>query len=226
MSRAVGIHLILSTQRPSVNVITGLIKANIPVRIALQVSSQVDSRTILDAAGAERLLGHGDMLYVSGETGKPQRIQSAFISENEVKKVAKYLTKQYENELPNEIQLSDNGEQNGAENIFEAMEQEENEDDMYGEARETVIKTGKASTSYLQRKLRVGYSRAARLIDILEERGVVSTANGTKPREVLIKDNDNLNYSENKNEQYEQEKTSRNSKENYNEDDDLQEKES
>ncbi len=185
MSRAVGIHLILSTQRPSVNVITGLIKANIPSRIALQVSSQIDSRTILDMSGAEKLLGAGDMLYLSGDMSQPQRIQSAYISEGETKAVAKYLIDSYADEIPNEINLTGMVEKN---NIFEATlddEKSENEDDLYEEAKQTVLEAGKASTSYLQRKLGVGYARAARLIDMLEERGVIGPGFGAKPREVM-----------------------------------------
>ncbi len=181
MSRAVGIHLILSTQRPSVNVITGLIKANIPTRIALQVASQIDSRTILDMAGAEKLLGAGDMLYLSGEMSQPQRIQSAFITEDETKSIVKYLVDSYANELPSEINLAGDVQKN---NIFEATiddEKMEDEDDLYEEAKQTVIEAGKASTSYLQRKLGVGYARAARLIDILEERGVIGPGSGAKP---------------------------------------------
>jgi len=186
MSRAVGIHLIVSTQRPSVNVITGLIKANIPSRIALQVASQIDSRTILDMPGAEKLLGAGDMLYLSGEMSQPQRIQSAFISENEVKDIVKFLAQGYENEVPNEINLDANGG-NVKNSIFEATlddDKIEDDDDLYEEAKQTVLEAGKASTSYLQRKLGVGYARAARLIDILEERGVVGPGSGAKPREV------------------------------------------
>jgi len=185
MSRAVGIHLILSTQRPSVNVITGLIKANIPSRIALQVASQIDSRTILDMSGAEKLLGAGDMLYLSGEMSQPQRIQSAYISETEVKNVAKYLVDSYANEIPSEINLTGNNEKNS---IFEATledEKMENDDDLYEDARQTVLEAGKASTSYLQRKLGVGYARAAKLVDMLEERGVVGPGSGAKPREIL-----------------------------------------
>ncbi|MEK7642687.1 MAG: DNA translocase FtsK [Patescibacteria group bacterium] len=185
MSRAVGIHLILSTQRPSVNVITGLIKANIPARIALQVSSQFDSRTILDGAGAEKLLGAGDMLYLSGEMSKPIRLQSPFISESEVKRVTEYLGKQNEDELPEEINLTTTTENKNP--IFNTDNDEDVDDDRYEEAREVVIMTSKASTSYLQRKLGVGYARAARLMDILEEKGVVGRGEGSKPREVLIK---------------------------------------
>ena len=186
MSRAIGIHLILSTQRPSVNVITGLIKANVPTRIALQVSSQIDSRTILDGSGAEKLLGAGDMLYQGGDMSKPLRLQSAYITENEVKKVAKYLADTYKDEIMGEINLTT--PEAGKDSIFEASLEDSDdigeEDDMYEQARETVIETGKASTSFLQRKLGVGYSRAARLMDMLEQRGVIGAANGAKAREV------------------------------------------
>lgn len=185
MSRAVGIHLVLSTQRPSVNVITGLIKANVPTRIALQVASQIDSRTILDTSGAEKLLGSGDLLYMSGDMSKPIRIQSAFISEKEVKGVVKYLKDNYEDELPDEVTFSEEGP--AQTDIFDtSLDEGEEDDDMYEEARDTVIRAGKASTSYLQRKLRVGYARAARLMDILEENGVVGPQDGSKPREVLM----------------------------------------
>ena len=186
MSRAVGIHLILSTQRPSVNIITGLIKANIPARIALQVSSQIDSRTILDGAGAEKLLGAGDMLFLSGEMSKPLRIQSAYISEKEVKSVTKYLSDTYADELQDEINFS--GE-NTSNTIFTGTLEDDSysgdDDELYEEARVTVIQAGKASTSFLQRKLRIGYARAARLVDMLEERGVVGAGSGAKPREVI-----------------------------------------
>ena len=186
MSRAVGIHLILSTQRPEVNVITGLIKANIPARIALKVSSGIDSRTILDATGAEKLLGAGDMLYSSGEA-QPERLQSAFISESEVKKVVKFLADNYKDEITNEINLS-GGSISADKSIFEStLDQGGEEDEMYEEARACVMEAGKASTSYLQRKLGLGYARAARLIDMLEERGVVGPGSGAKPREILEK---------------------------------------
>ena len=197
MSRAVGIHLILSTQRPSVEVITGLIKANITSRVALQVASQIDSRTIIDMAGAEKLLGHGDMLYLAGDTGKPRRIQGPYISEQEVKKVVNYIADQYKN-----VDFEDMGpalEQSGGSakgqsafasankleiNFDEA--EDELDDELYEEARQTVIEAGKASTSYLQRKLKIGYARAARLVDILEERGVVGQGEGARARQVLI----------------------------------------
>ena len=187
LSRAVGIHLILSTQRPEVNIVTGLIKANIPARVALKVSSQVDSRTILDAGGAEKLLGAGDMLYSSGEA-QPERLQSAFISETEVKKVVKYLVDAYRDEISEEITLTA-GSISADKSIFESTLQDEDEDDdeLYEEARICVMEAGKASTSYLQRKLKLGYARAARLMDKLEERGVIGPGDGAKPREVLEK---------------------------------------
>lgn len=182
MSRAVGIHLVLSTQRPSVNVITGLIKANVPARIALQVASQIDSRTIIDQPGAEKLLGAGDMLYLSGDMSKPHRIQTAFISETEVKKVVEYI-KQHNEVSADEIILS--GQPSDAPNALFSASLEEGDDDLYAEAKSIVEEAGKASTSFLQRKLRVGYARAARLIDLLEERGVIGPGDGAKPREVL-----------------------------------------
>ncbi|MEX0917891.1 MAG: DNA translocase FtsK 4TM domain-containing protein [Candidatus Paceibacterota bacterium] len=184
MSRAVGIHLVISTQRPSVNVITGLIKANIPSRIALQVASQIDSRTILDMVGAEKLIGQGDMLFLSGELAKPQRLQSAFVSEDEVKKVVEYLTKQSDAQELDSINFDDPSG-NNSDAFFSAVVDEDEDDDLYSEAKQAVVEAGKASTSYLQRKLRIGYSRAARLIDLLEERGVIGAQDGSKPREIL-----------------------------------------
>src|SRR3989344_1157803 len=176
MSRAVGIHLVLSTQRPSVNVITGLIKANTPARIALQVASQIDSRTILDQGGAETLLGAGDMLFLSADMNKPIRLQNAFISETEVKKIVDFIAKNNEPELPIEIGTPATGE--GSPSTPLAVggsfgDEEEIDDDMYEAARAAVIEAGKASTSYIQRQLRVGYARAARRVDKLEERGLV-----------------------------------------------------
>ncbi len=187
MSRAVGIHLILSTQRPSVKVITGLIKANIPARVALQVASQIDSRTILDMGGAEKLLGAGDMLFLSGEMSKPRRIQAPFISEIEVKKVVAYLAKQAQGQLVSEIDFTDAGKVgSGMDPILSSMSGADDEDDeLYADAKQTVIEAGKASTSYLQRKLGVGYARAARLMDLLEERGVIGPGDGAKPREII-----------------------------------------
>ncbi len=187
MSRAVGIHLILSTQRPSVNVITGLIKANIPTRLALQVTSQIDSRTILDASGAEKLLGAGDMLFQSNDMPQPQRIQSAFISEREVKSVVDYLKGEYKDELMPSLDITGQAEKSAdGDAMFDSMSDDGEEDELYEEAKQIVMEAGKASTSFLQRKLRIGYARAARLIDILEERGVVSSGSGAKPRDVLM----------------------------------------
>lgn len=184
MSRAIGIHLVISTQRPSVNVITGLIKANIPSRIALQVSSQIDSRTILDQMGAEKLLGAGDMLYLGGEMSKPIRLQSAYISESEVKRVVKYLVDEYKDQIIEEISLTPT--EAGMSAAFDSMDSDSlEEDDLYESAKVEVTSAGKASTSYIQRKLGVGYSRAAKLIDMLEERGVIGPSNGSKPREII-----------------------------------------
>ena len=181
-SRAVGIHLIISTQRPSVNVITGVVKANIPVRIALQVASGIDSRTILDTTGAESLVGAGDMLYSSSEEKKPVRMQSAFVTEKEVKKVAKEIIanngKSTSTIDVSQKQSSGGGNSGGG----------NDEDELYEEALEIVVSTKKASTSLLQRKLKIGYSRAARLIDMLEENGVVGPQEGSRPREILLDD--------------------------------------
>ena len=189
MSRAVGIHLVLSTQRPSVNVITGLIKANVPTRMALQVASQIDSRTILDGSGAETLLGAGDMLYLASDMQKPVRLQSAFISETEVKKVASYIKSHNAGDLAsidmggNGIVVADAGDTIGLSNG--SFEDDDLDDDLYEDAKRAVEEAGRASTSYLQRKLKIGYSRAARLMDVLEAKGVIGPADGSKPREVL-----------------------------------------
>lgn len=185
MSRAVGIHLILSTQRPSVKVITGLIKANIPARVALQVASQIDSRTILDGGGAEKLLGAGDTLFLSGEMSKPRRIQAPFITETEVKRVVAHIAHANEGQLPSEIDFAQAERGNDTDAIFSSRIDGEDDDELYPEAKQAVLDAGKASTSYLQRKLRIGYARAARLIDILEERGVIGPGDGAKPREVI-----------------------------------------
>ena len=184
MSRAVGIHLVLSTQRPSVNVITGLIKANVPARIALQVASQFDSRTILDAAGAEKLLGAGDMLYQSADMPKPHRIQTAFISENEVKTVVAYIKKHNEPTLDG-IALTGTTSDTPNPIFSGSLEDDDVDDDLFVEAKQIVEEAGKASTSYLQRKLRIGYARAARLMDLLEDKGIIGAADGARPRDVL-----------------------------------------
>jgi S-DNA-T family DNA segregation ATPase FtsK/SpoIIIE len=189
MSRAVGIHLVLSTQRPSVEVITGLIKANIPTRVALQVASQIDSRTILDQPGAEKLLGRGDMLYLSSESPQPERLQSAFISEEEVKNVVSYLVNAFKDELPDEVNFAGSNSNGSNTDIFSASldgNDGGDDDDMYELAKIEVISAGKASTSYLQRKLKLGYARAARLMDMLEDRGIIGPGDGAKPREVLV----------------------------------------
>ena len=185
MARAVGIHLIVATQRPSVEVITGLIKANITSRIAFQVASQIDSRTVLDMAGAEKLLGNGDMLFMAGDTSKPRRIQGAFVSEQEVKKVVSFLREEAEAPEYDEAILA---AKTGEEGSWDGNDIDEGSDPLYDEARGLVIQAGKASASYLQRRLRVGYARAARLLDILESNGVIGPGDGAKPREVLIKE--------------------------------------
>ncbi len=185
MSRAVGIHLILSTQRPSVEIITGLIKANIPSRVALQVASQIDSRTILDMAGAEKLLGAGDMLYLSGERSKPLRLQSAFISENEVKRLVDWLVKKYDAAEAEELPLVDLSPKDLLAPEFDDDNLKNTDDDeLYEEAKEIVVSAGKASASYLQRRLKIGYARAARLLDLLEDAGIIGPGEGAKPRQV------------------------------------------
>jgi S-DNA-T family DNA segregation ATPase FtsK/SpoIIIE len=186
MSRAVGIHLVLATQRPSVNVITGTIKANIPTRLAFNVASQIDSRTIIDQVGADKLLGRGDMLFLSNDSPKPIRLQSAFVSEEETKNVVAYLKEQIEAQGLDSINFDEKS--GGTGDSFIGMLQGndgDDDDDLYEDAKQAVIEAGKASTSYIQRKLRVGYSRAARLMDLLEEKGVIGPADGAKPRQVL-----------------------------------------
>ncbi len=192
MARATGIHLVVSTQRPSVEVITGLIKANITSRIALQVASQIDSRTILDSAGAEKLLGSGDLLFVSPEYSKPKRIQGAYISEEEINKVADFI--RTNNSVANSILESaatsvaaDSAVEGGgtAPGVFDAYMNEDDDDALYEEAVQVVKDAKKASASLLQRRLKVGYARAARLLDIMEAKGVVGPGDGAKPREVF-----------------------------------------
>jgi S-DNA-T family DNA segregation ATPase FtsK/SpoIIIE len=179
MARAAGIHLVIATQRPSVDVITGLIKANIPSRIAFAVSSQVDSRTILDMGGAEKLLGRGDMLFYPVGTNKPIRVQGSFISAKEVEAVVNYIKQQNDTPVYNPDVL----EEIAAEHELTELE---NHDELLPEAIEIVIDAGQASISMLQRRLRIGYARAARLIDEMEVRGIVSGFEGSKPRNVLI----------------------------------------
>ncbi len=188
MSRATGIHLVVSTQRPSVEVITGLIKANITSRIALQVASQVDSRTILDMAGAERLLGNGDLLFISSDSPKPKRIQGAYISEEEIKKVIDYIKKNNKTETEENVYFEDIEKNNEGLNFDVFLEENNSEEDpLYKEAVKLVLETQKASASLLQRRLKIGYARAARLLDIMEEKGIIGPAEGAKPRKVYQK---------------------------------------
>ena len=188
MSRAVGIHLVLATQRPSVEVITGLIKANITSRIAFQVASQIDSRTILDMAGAETLLGKGDMLFSTPRFIKPKRIQGAYVSMSEVKKVVRFLQKE---DMPFEDDFLRNSLKEELEKPSDNLGSGfiSGDDTLYESAKEIVIESGKASASLLQRRLRIGYARAARLLDMLEQKGVIGPANGAKPREVYLSKN-------------------------------------
>ncbi|MEK7534961.1 MAG: DNA translocase FtsK 4TM domain-containing protein [Patescibacteria group bacterium] len=190
MARAVGIHLIVATQRPSVDVITGLIKANITSRVAFAVASNADSRTILDQTGADKLLGRGDMLFISSDRPQPRRIQGVFLKDKEIKMVTDFLKKQapavydesittYRPTLKDAIH-GGGGAHDGS------------EDDLYNEARELVIQAGKASASLMQRRLKVGYARAARLLDLLEAEGVIGPADGAKPRDVLVSPDDYL----------------------------------
>src|SRR3989344_3083853 len=197
MARATGLHLVVSTQRPSVEVVTGLIKANITSRIALQVASQIDSRTILDTAGAEKLLGRGDLLFVSSEFSKPKRIQSCYVSEEEIKKVTSFTRTNNEPEITEEEQenesplLNQNQNQNknqnqkSAFNIFN-QPSEDDGDELFNEALEVVQAAKKASASLLQRRLKIGYARAARLLDIMENKGIIGPGEGAKPREVYF----------------------------------------
>ena len=180
MARAVGIHMVIATQRPSVNVITGLMKANIPARIAFSVASIVDSRTILDNAGAEKLLGRGDMLLLTAEMSKPKRIQGSYISEEEIKRIVHYLKDQG---APS-YQIGIDAQGDRSVTVFGTVSEEK--DQMFDEAKNLIQESGKASASYLQRRLRVGYARAARLLDELEMAGIVGPADGAKPREVLM----------------------------------------
>jgi len=184
MARAVGIHLIIATQRPSVDVITGLIKANIPCRIAFAVSSSIDSRTILDGGGAEDLVGRGDMLYLPPGKNKPTRVQGIYVSTKEIEAVTNRIKLTIEPEYNDNITSNEVANQkiNGIPNSSAG----DDEDSLYGEAFRVVTESRKASASLLQRRLKVGYARAARLIDLLEENGVVGPADGAKPRRILM----------------------------------------
>jgi len=201
MSRAVGIHLIISTQRPSVEVITGLIKANIPCRIAFQVASLVDSRTILDASGAEKLLGNGDMLFLPPDISKPRRIQGAFVSEKEVKRITDYIRDNAERAAVTMPKV----QEPVVESITQALEKPAHsfdqrpdssysdngsDEELLGQAREVVSRAQKASASLLQRRLKLGYARAARIIDLLEEEGSIGPQDGARPREVYLNKKD------------------------------------
>ena len=186
MARAAGIHLIVATQRPSTDVITGVVKANIPSRISFAVSSSIDSRTILDATGAEKLLGKGDMLFLPMGENTPMRIQGAFVSEEELQGIVDYTISQQKASY--DESLTQDKSSGGSENYNDGYESEEEYDDpLYNEIVDFAIKTGKISASLIQRKYRLGYNRAARIIDLLEERGIVGPQNGSKPREVLVK---------------------------------------
>ncbi len=178
-------HLVIATQRPSVDVITGIIKANIPSRIAFAVSSQVDSRTILDMVGAEKLLGKGDMLFYPSGAAKPVRVQGAFVSDKEVEKIVGFVKENgeasYSEDILDKIENANSTDK-------EALEQDQDDDSdpFLMEAIDTVVETGQASTSFIQRRFKVGYARAGRIIDQMEERGIISGYQGSKPREVLM----------------------------------------
>lgn len=186
MARAAGMHLVIATQRPSVDVITGIIKANIPSRIAFAVSSQVDSRTILDMVGAEKLLGKGDMLFYPSGASKPTRVQGAFVSDKEVEKIVDYLKSNGGEATYNEDIIESIEKANSTDKELEQMEDDDDTDPLLMEAIDTVVGTGQASTSFIQRRFKVGYARAGRIIDQMEERGIISGYQGSKPREVLM----------------------------------------
>ncbi len=204
MARAVGIHLVVATQRPSVDIITGLIKANITSRIAFSVASITDSRTILDHAGAEKLLGRGDMLFITPELSKPKRIQGAYVSDNEIERLVKYLKQKGQPEYNEDVtKLPVSTE-------IDEYKEYGREDVLLPEAREIVIQAQKASASYLQRRLRIGYARAARLLDLLEKEGVVGPADGAKAREVLVKPTNEFTYDKEEDEEMENNKEDEN----------------
>ena len=187
-ARAAGMHLIIATQRPSVDVITGIIKANIPSRIAFAVSSQVDSRTILDQVGAEKLLGKGDMLFYPTGAAKPTRIQGAFVSDEEVEKIVSFVKTNgeatYNEDILDSIEKSDKTDKEIQD--ANSKDPDDNTDEHLMEAIDLVVETGQASTSFIQRKFNVGYARAGRIIDQMEERGIISGYQGSKPRQVLM----------------------------------------
>ena len=185
MARAAGIHLIVATQRPSTDVITGVVKANIPSRISFAVSSQIDSRTILDMGGAEKLLGKGDMLFLPMGENTPQRVQGTFISEEEINAVVNHTISQQKARYDETLTMDE--EEMGATTMVDSGTNDDYDEPLYNDIVEFVVTQGKASASLLQRRFRLGYNRAARAIDILEERGIVGPNNGSKPREVLVK---------------------------------------
>ena len=183
LARAVGIHLVLATQRPSVDIITGVIKSNMPARIAFSVASGTDSRTIIDTTGAEKLLGRGDMLFINAEMSKPVRLQGAYLSDDEIRRIVRYIKEKggearYIEEVTSKFKNGNVGNS--------SFGDDSDSDDLLEEAKEIVINQGKASASFLQRKLSIGYNRAARLVDIMESMGIIGPANGSKPREILI----------------------------------------
>ena len=191
LARAAGMHLVVATQRPSVDVITGVIKANIPTRIAFSVSSQVDSRTILDMGGAEKLIGRGDMLYCPIGAPKPIRLQGCFISDKEIEGVVNFIKKQgevkYDDSVMEEIdRCVRESDTKGKKGSSASSDGDSDEDSMLDAAIDVVVECGQASTSLLQRRLKLGYARAARIVDQMEERGIVGPSQGSKPREVRI----------------------------------------
>ena len=185
MARAAGMHLVIATQRPSVDVITGIIKANIPSRIAFSVSSQVDSRTILDMSGAEKLLGKGDMLFYPAGAPKPTRVQGAFVSDKEVEKIVDFVKNNgeatYNDDIIKQIENA-----NSTDKEMDSNDEDDDTDELLMDAIDVVVETGQASTSFIQRRFKVGYARAGRIIDQMEERGIISGFQGSKPREVLM----------------------------------------
>lgn len=197
MARAAGIHLIVATQRPSTDIITGVVKANIPTRISFAVSSSIDSRTILDMVGAEKLLGKGDMLFLPMGENQPTRIQGAFVSEEELQKIVDFTISQQKACYDESITM-DNSSSSGEDNYNDGyVSEEEYDDPLYNEIVDFAIRSGKISASLIQRKYRLGYNRAARIVDLLEERGIIGPQNGSKPREVLVKLEGNNNNNNN-----------------------------